>query len=129
MSGLFGVLELATLALRNLRGYALRSLLTTLGVVFGIASVVTMMALGRGAEEEILREIDQLGITNIIVNSVKPPESTNANSQRSWVSRYGLTFQDLKQIEETVGGVEAVLPVHTYTERAWEKVRNPSRPR
>ena len=37
------------LALRNLRGYPLRSLLTTLGVVFGIASVVTMLAMGRGA--------------------------------------------------------------------------------
>ena len=61
-------LEFAALALRNLRGYALRSFLTTLGVVFGIASVVTMMALGRGAEEQILRQIDKLGITNIIVN-------------------------------------------------------------
>ena len=71
MSWLIRLLETAALSLRNLRGYALRSLLTTLGVVFGIASVVTMMALGRGAEEEILREIDQLGITNVIINSVK----------------------------------------------------------
>ncbi len=117
------LLEFAALALRNLRGYALRSLLTTLGVVFGIASVVTMMALGRGAEEEILRQIDKLGITNVIVNSVKPPEDTNANSQRSWVSKYGLRFADFEQIVETVPGIAHVLPVHSYSERAWEGSR------
>ena len=117
------LLEFAALALRNLRGYALRSFLTTLGVVFGIASVVTMMALGRGAEEEILRQIDKLGITNIIVNSVKPPEDTSANSERSWVSKYGLTFADFEQIEATVPGVVRCLPVHSYTERAWEGSR------
>lgn len=116
-------LEFAGLALRNLRGYALRSLLTTLGVVFGIASVVTMLAVGAGAEEQILRQIDQLGITNIIVNSVKPPEDTSANTQRSWVSRYGVTFADYDQIEETLPGIVQALPVHSYTERAWEGSR------
>ncbi len=114
------LLETAALSLRNLRGYALRSLLTTLGVVFGIASVVTMMALGRGAEEEILREIDQLGITNVIVNSVKPPEDRSANTERSWTLSYGLTFADYDQIIETVPGLIRALPVHSYTESAWE---------
>ena len=112
--------ETFLLALRNLRGYLLRSLLTTLGVVFGIASVVTMMALGRGAEEQILREFDRMGITNIIVKSVKPPEDTSADSTRSWVSQYGLTFADLDLIRETVGGVRHALPVHSYDEHAWE---------
>jgi len=113
-------LEFAALAVRNLNGYALRSFLTTLGVVFGIASVVTMMALGRGAEEEILREIDKLGITNVIINSVKPPEDTNANATRSWTVKYGLTFADFEQIQETVRGLRHALPVHSYVERAWE---------
>lgn len=117
------LLELAALSLRNLRGYALRSLLTTLGVVFGIASVVTMMALGRGAEEEILREIDQLGITNVIVNSVKPPEDRSANAESSWTLKYGLTFADHEQIVETVPGILRTIPVHSYTERAWEGSR------
>lgn len=123
MSSLIRLIEIAALALRNLRGYALRSLLTTLGVVFGIASVVTMMALGRGAEEEILREIDQLGITNVILNSVKPPEDRSANSERSWTLEYGLTFADHDQIVETVPGILRTIPVHTYTESAWEGSR------
>jgi len=117
------LLEFAALALRNLRGYALRSLLTTLGVVFGIASVVTMMALGRGAEEQILRQIDKLGITNVILNSVKPPEDTSANTERSWMSKYGLLFSDHEQILATVPGIVRALPVHSYSERAWEGSR------
>ncbi len=123
MTMLLRWVEFAGLAIRNLMGYPLRSFLTTLGVVFGIASVVTMLALGRGAEEEILREIDRLGITNVIVNSVKPPEERRSQERRSWISRYGITFDDLKQIEETVPGISRVLPVHSYTERAWNGSR------
>ena len=115
--------EFVAIAVRNLLGYPLRSLLTTLGVVFGIASVITMRGLGRGAEEEILREIDRLGITNVILNSVKPPESKQGGSERQWMSSYGLTFKDMAQIEETVPGLRRVLPVHSYTERTWHGSR------
>src|SRR5262249_42685269 len=111
--------EFASYASRNLVRYPLRSLLTALGVVFGVASVVTMLGLGRGAEDQLLREFDQLGITNVILDSVKPPESRKAGNQRQWVLKYGLTFRDLEQIEATVPGVERVFPVHKYSERAW----------
>ena len=68
--------QMIRLGVRNLVGYPLRTLLTTLGVVFGVGSVIAMLALGRGAEEEILREIGRLGIRNIIINSTKPQELT-----------------------------------------------------
>jgi len=123
VSGLFRLLartpEFLGLAVRNLLGYPLRSFLTTLGVVFGIASVVTMDAMGRGTEEEILRSIGRLGLQNVIVNSVKPPESKSGSTTRQWISEYGLTFRDQAQIESTVPGVRRVLPVHSYAERAW----------
>lgn len=116
MSTLLGFIQLAV---RNLKGYPLRSLLTTLGVVFGIASVVTMLALGRGAQDQILRDIDRLGVRNVILESVKPAENKGGSSTRQWVSSYGLKFRDLKQIQETVPGASRVLPVHSYTEQAW----------
>lgn len=111
--------EFGRLAARNLAGYPLRSLLTTLGVVFGIASVVTMQALGAGAEEEILREIDRLGISNVILNSVKPPDDGKGATRNRWIPRYGITFEDLEQIEATVPGLRRALPVHSYSGRAW----------
>jgi putative ABC transport system permease protein len=115
--------EFARYAARNLVRYPLRSLLTALGVVFGVASVVTMLGLGHGAEEQLLREFDQLGITNVILDSVKPPESKKAGNQRQWVIKYGLTFRDFEQVKATVPAVARVLPVHKYSDRAWFESR------
>jgi len=113
------VAELFQLAGRNLRGYPLRTLLTTLGIVFGVASVIVMLALGEGAQQEILAQIGKLGIRNVIVNTVKPPDSKDAARRSRWISKYGITFRDADQIRETVPTAKAVLPVHTKAERAW----------
>lgn len=110
---------LLRLALRNLVGYPMRTFLTALGVIFGVGSVIAMLALGAGAEKELLDEIGRLGIQNIIVNSVKPPETTQGNQSRQWISSYGLTFKDFRQIQKTVPGIETVLPVHISRKPVW----------
>ncbi len=107
------------LALRNLFGYPMRTFLTALGVVFGVGSVIAMLALGAGAEQELLEEIGRLGIQNIIVNSVKPPETTEGNQRRQWISSYGLTFKDYRQIRDTIPGLSEVLPVHITRKPVW----------
>ncbi|MCK6479997.1 MAG: ABC transporter permease [Planctomycetaceae bacterium] len=117
--GGISLVELLRLAGRNLRGYPLRTLLTTLGIVFGVASVIVMLALGEGAQREILAQIGQMGIRNVIVNTVKPPETPDQAGRRRWISQYGLTFRDFEQIRDTLPGVTSVLPVHTKSERAW----------
>jgi putative ABC transport system permease protein len=111
--------ELASLAIRNLRGYPLRTFLTALGIVFGVASVIVMLALGEGAQKEILDQIGRMGIRNVIVNSIRPPESSSAQSRRRFIQRHGVTFQDLEQIRATIPTVAAALPVHSKSERAW----------
>ena len=55
-------LEMVRMGLRNLVGYPMRTVLTMLGVVFGVGSVIAMLALGAGAERELLKEIGRLGI-------------------------------------------------------------------
>ncbi|HVY62819.1 MAG TPA: ABC transporter permease, partial [Planctomycetota bacterium] len=110
--------EVLRLGLRNMRGYPLRTFLTTLGVVFGVASVIIMRAVGAGAEAEILREMGRLGIDNVIVNSVKPPEPRHGDEAR-FVMHYGLRFKDAKAIERTIPGLTRVLPVHAKAARAW----------
>jgi putative ABC transport system permease protein len=111
--------ELLALAARTLRGYPLRTLLTTLGIVFGVASVIVMLALGEGAQQEILAQIGRLGIRNVIVNTVKPPDSKEASRRTRWLSDYGLKFRDHRQIRDTVPTAVTVLPVHSKAERAW----------
>ena len=55
-------------ALANLRAQKTRTLLTALGIVFGVGSVIGMLAIGSGAKEESLRFIEQLGVRNILVD-------------------------------------------------------------
>ena len=62
------IIELTTEAIRNLARHKLRSFLTALGIIFGIASVTSMVSTGEGAREAILARISELGIDNIIVN-------------------------------------------------------------
>ncbi|MFC1586967.1 ABC transporter permease [Planctomycetota bacterium] len=104
--------EIVIFACCSLWRYKLRSFLTMLGIIFGIAAVIAMLAMGAGAREEILREIEKLGITNIIINSVKPPEKQTGTEEQRSVNRYGLTFKDAKQIELTCPYLDDILPVH-----------------
>ncbi len=116
--------ELATDAVKNLLRHKLRSFLTALGIIFGIASVVLMVSVGEGGRQTILKQISELGIKNIIVNAKKPPDDQDSMKQeQSWLLKYGLTFRDQKQIEETVPMVEQVLPVHDVKRPIWFKSR------
>ncbi len=116
--------EIIVESVRNLWRHKLRSFLTALGIVFGIASVMAMIATGEGARQAILRQIQQLGIRNIIVNARKPPEEQQANkSTESYELRYGLTFHDARQIEQTLPAVAQVLPVHDATRWIWVRSR------
>ncbi len=90
-----------------------------LGIIFGVGSVISMMAVGAGAREEILAQIQELGVNNIIVNSVKPPEETKASSQTNFLHTYGLTYRDSEQIEKTCPSVNKILPVNLVKERIW----------
>ena len=118
------LLELIAEALRNLARHKLRSLLTTLGIVFGVASVLSMVAMGEGARQAILDQISQLGVDNIIINAKKPPEEQDVkNAQGGGTLRYGLTFHDARQIEKTLAMVDHVLPVHDIEKWIWFKSR------
>ena len=118
------LLELAHEAIRNLGRHKLRSLLTTLGIIFGVASVLSMVALGEGAKRAILDQIKELGVRNIIINAKKPPAEENIqDEQQSRTLRYGLTFRDADQIADTLPMIEEVLPVHDIEKWLWFKSR------
>ena len=103
-------LRALSLGVNSLLLHKLRSLLTTLGVLFGVASVIAMLAVAEGASEEAQEQIRQLGSTNVILRSVKPPEDLVSN-QTTRVLAYGLTKEDLTRIEGTYPGIRAVVPV------------------
>ena len=69
-------------AFDNLRAQKTRTLLTALGIVFGVGSVIGMLAIGAGAREESLRFIEQLGVRNVLVDSRRPPASEELQQRR-----------------------------------------------
>jgi putative ABC transport system permease protein len=107
--------------------HKLRSLLTTLGVLFGVSSVIAMLAIGEGASHEAQEQIKLLGSQNVILRSIKPPEDPNQGSQTSRVLSYGLTDLDLARIEETFPGLIGVVPMHQVDKevRFNDRVLNP----
>ncbi len=102
--------ELAS-GIQTLMLHKLRSFLTMLGVVFGVGSVVAMLAVGEGASMDALEQIKKLGSNNIIISSVKSLEEESTSTTRSFLSIYGLTYQDHERIEESFSTIKKNVPV------------------
>ncbi|MBL9117722.1 MAG: ABC transporter permease [Verrucomicrobiaceae bacterium] len=108
------------MGLKSIWLHRLRSFLTALGVVFGVASVVAMLAIGEGASHEAQEQIRKLGSQNIILQSVKPSDSSGAtNETRSMILEYGITTRDIQQIKQTVPGISIVVPSRQIADVAW----------
>ncbi|HUW82761.1 MAG TPA: ABC transporter permease [Phycisphaerae bacterium] len=99
------------LGIKNLMLHKLRSFLTMLGVVFGVGSVVAMLAVGEGASKEALAQIRKLGSHNIIVTSVKAAEDEASGTVRAMMSVYGLFYEDELRMQESFEAVERTVPV------------------
>ncbi|MCP4249915.1 MAG: ABC transporter ATP-binding protein, partial [bacterium] len=95
-------LETIWLGLNNLRLHKLRSLLTALGIIFGVAAVVCMLSISEGASADEMRMIRLLGTENIIVNSGKPEQSTQVAEATTTRLDYGVTRRDRRLKESTV---------------------------
>jgi putative ABC transport system permease protein len=112
------------LAIKSLWLHRLRSLLTVMGIVFGVCSVIAMLAIGEGASAEAQDQIRNLGSLNIIIRSIKPPEEQKvSNNSQNLVLDYGLTQLDLRRIQSTIPGVTSVVPARLIREYAWNATR------
>lgn len=110
------------LGVQSLKLHKLRSLLTVLGVIFGVASVIVMLAVGEGAREEAIRAINDLGATNIIIHSVKPA-NIGGQAESAGAIRYGLTLSDLQRISTGVPTVLTAVPMREHRRRVWHQDR------
>src|SRR5689334_17770122 len=87
----------------NLASHKLRSLLTMLGMIFGVAAVIAMLSIGAGAQQKVIAFIEQLGVRNVIVEA---RESTDPQTfQRVRKLSAGLSFKDMRGIQASVRGL------------------------
>src|SRR5262245_12808895 len=87
----------------NLRVHKLRSVLTMLGMIFGVAAVIAMMSIGAGAQQQVIAFIEQLGVRNVIIEARESADSQAFTNVRKLST--GLTFRDLRMIQSSLGGL------------------------
>ena len=103
-------------AVRVILANKIRTLLTSLGIIFGVAAVITMLAIGNGAEKEILAQLELVGVNNIVITPI-PDEKENENEEDSEAGgivakRFskGLDMLDVASIEKNIPSVKTVSP-------------------
>jgi putative ABC transport system permease protein len=96
------------LGFQNLLLHRLRSLLTMLGMIFGVAAVVSMLSIGAGARQKVMALIEQMGVHNLIVEAKETTE-WQAHQKVRKISP-GLTFKDYRVIRDDVGDIVAGTP-------------------
>jgi putative ABC transport system permease protein len=107
--------SLVELAIRGLALHKLRSTLSALGIVFGVAAVVAMLSVGEGARREILAEVGRLGINRVTVRAGSLSRKTEADAGR--LQSPGLSLADAEAISEVSPSVESLAPVRTASEQ------------
>lgn len=108
-----------SIAIESVASNKVRSFLTALGIIFGVAAVITMLAIGRGAEKEIMDQMELVGVNNILITSFtkqeegeikEGSEEGNAGEKNDVEISPGLTIKDAENILHRVPGIDAVSP-------------------
>ncbi len=106
------------IAVEAIRRNKLRAFLTSLGIIFGVGSVIAMLAIGTGAQQEVLAQMQLLGTNNVIIQPVIEQEEgaveDDQNKEEAKKFSPGLTLEDLKSIQEVLPEIEYVSPEIVY---------------
>ncbi len=94
-------------ALANLASHKLRSLLTMLGMIFGVGAVIAMLSIGAGAEQQAMEIIDRMGLRNVLVKDVDRSDDELNEIRRNSL---GVSMRDAAVIADGIPGVELTAP-------------------
>jgi len=118
-------IELFHIGLESVFLNKIRSLLTTLGIIFGVASVIAMLSIGSGAQQEILEQMKTIGVNNIIIQAIKQEDKKTSSTEQnqsedisqkeSRKTSKGLSLHEANAIKETIPNVVRVSSEVSYT--------------
>ncbi len=106
------------LGIKSLWMHRLRSTLTALGIIFGVSSVIAMLAIGEGASRDAQEKIAQLGSKNIIIKTAEPPEDQSSVGQQQTLREYGLTYADAERFQSGIPDVQVIVPNRRISQQA-----------
>lgn len=108
------------IAVESIVSNKLKSMLTALGIIFGVAAVIAMLAIGKGAKQEIMEQMKMVGVNNILINPVLPDKTSSdqeGEKQQKKFSR-GLSLLDVEAIRETLPSVKRISPEISFNSTA-----------
>lgn len=108
------------IAVESIVSNKLKSMLTALGIIFGVAAVIAMLAIGKGAKQEIMEQMKMVGVNNILINPIIPDKSSSneeGEKQQKKFSR-GLNLLDVDAIRETLPSVKRISPEISFNSTA-----------
>lgn len=100
------------IAFESILANKLKSILTALGIIFGVAAVISMLAIGKGAQQEILDQIKMVGVNNILVNPIIKSDNSSGDEGEKQQNKFspGLTLLDVEAIREVLPSVKRISP-------------------
>jgi len=101
------------IAVESIVSNKLKSMLTALGIIFGVAAVIAMLAIGKGAKQEIMEQMKMVGVNNILINPIVQDESSSSSEETEKQTKKfsrGLSMLDVEAIRETLPSVKRISP-------------------
>lgn len=108
------------IAVESIISNKLKSILTALGIIFGVAAVIAMLAIGKGAKQEILEQMKMVGVNNILINPVVQESSSSSEEGEKQQRKFsrGLTMLDVEAIRSNVPSVKRISPEISFNSTA-----------
>ena len=108
------------IAVESIISNKLKSMLTALGIIFGVAAVIAMLAIGKGAKQEIMEQMKMVGVNNILINPVIPDKSSSTEEGEKQQKKFsrGLNMLDVIAIRETLPSVKRISPEISFNSTA-----------
>ena len=108
------------IAVESIVSNKLKSMLTALGIIFGVAAVIAMLAIGKGAKQEIMEQMKMVGVNNILINPVIPDRTAATNEGEKQQKKFsrGLNLLDVDAIKETLPSVKRISPEISFNSTA-----------
>jgi len=108
------------IAVESIVSNKLKSMLTALGIIFGVAAVIAMLAIGKGAKQEIMEQMKMVGVNNILINPIIPDNSSSSEEGEKQQKKFsrGLNLLDVEAIKETLPSVKRISPEISFNSTA-----------
>ena len=108
------------IAVESIVSNKLKSMLTALGIIFGVAAVIAMLAIGKGAKQEIMEQMKMVGVNNILINPVIPDKSSSTSEGEKQQKKFsrGLNLLDVESIKQTLPSVKRISPEISFNSTA-----------